>query len=549
MIIAAVTVVQALLLAWIIDGIFLRDKNLNDLLSQLIGFFLSGTLRLCVTWFQQKILTETGSKIKNGLRSRLIKYFHNDQIAASTGSVTGDLISLYGSQIDAITQYLVTYLPQLLRALAIPVIVLLFVFPLDLLSAIVFLITASLIPLFMMLIGNMTESAARRKWRQLSRMNAFFLDVIQGLTTIKLFGRVSYFLERINQISNDFRTGSMRVLRIAFLSALVMEMLTTLSTAVIAVEIGLRLLYDHITFSEAMFILIIAPEFYQPMRQLGSRFHIATEGLSAASKYTGYLSPESPKPVPFVKIVPDLKCMPIRFENIYAQYPERNEPALSGITFALPLKGLTVLVGPSGSGKSSLLALLLRFIDPVRGRIVTGDANIGNIAADSWRNRISWVSQDPYLFNRSIRENITIAKPEASWSDIVAASRTAQFDQVAENLHLGYDTVIGEQGIRLSAGERQRLALARVFLRNTPLVLLDEPTASLDSHTDTLIRNSVMQLAGDRTVLMVSHRPEITQQADQVIMLSGGRLVAEGTHDMLIKNNSTYREFIGRADG
>ncbi len=548
LLIAMVTVVQAFLLAMIVDLVFLRAKDLGDLTGELTGFFLLSTVRLLLTWLQQKKLTGIGSRLKYDLRSQLIKCVHQrGPIFPGTGQ-TGDLVSVYGSHIDAIVLYLVVYLPQLWRAAAVPIIILVFIFPLDLLSAFVFLVTAPLIPLFMMLIGSMTETVTRRKWLQLSRMGAFFLDVLQGLTTIKLFGRVEYFLRRIRQISESFRFTSMQVLRIAFLSALVMEMVTTISTAVIAVEIGLRLLYDRLPFSEALFVLIIAPEFYQPMRQLGSRFHTAVEGLTAAEKYIKFLSFTAAKPPESGILFPDLQNISLTFKRVSCKYPEKNEFALTNLTFSLPPKGLTVIVGPSGAGKSSLLALILKFIAPVEGEIMVGESNLDRIPVEKWRRNMSWISQDPYLFNRSVRENIALAKPEASFSEIVTAAKSAQFDSVADSLSRGYDTMVGEQGIRLSAGERQRLALARVFLRNTPLVIMDEPTASLDPHTDDLIQQAITALAADRAVLVVSHRLEIVNLAACTIMLSGGRLIGAGPHKNLMIMNQGYRAFIGSED-
>jgi ATP-binding cassette subfamily C protein CydD len=539
--VAALIVVQAFLLASVVDGVFLKGKDLAALRSELIGLFLAACVRLSISWLQQNSLSRTGARLKSDLRGRLTKHLHGlsgtDQAEA--------FMPLYEEQTDAIVQYLTGYIPQLTRAVGIPLVVLIFIFPLDILSAVVFLITAPLIPVFMMLIGSMTQTVARRKWRRLAQMNAFFLDVLQGLTTIRLFDRVTYFLGRIKQTSEQFRSGSMQVLRVAFLAALVMEMLTTLSTAIIAVEVGLRLLYDHMVFREALFILIIAPEFYQPMRQLGSRFHTAVAGLTAADKYTGFIASGAPAVQIKKQVKPDLKTATISFSDVSFGYPGKNDMVLEDITLQLPPRGLTVIAGPSGAGKSTLLSLMMRFIGPVKGNIRAGDTDIESFPADLWRSRISWVSQEPYLFNRTVHENIAMARPGATPEDIKKAAAAAHFDRVVERMPQGYDSLIGERGMLLSAGEKRRLALARVFLRDGPLVLIDEPTASIDALTNDLIIGAVKKMAAERTVLLVSHDTEIYDQASRVLLLSHGKIQADGDHKELMKKNDAYKKYIG----
>jgi ATP-binding cassette subfamily C protein CydD len=523
-------IIEAVYLSVITEKVFLQNRSLEDIFPELAGFFLISILRVLTSWQEQKRLSYTGSVLKTHLQSRLINRIHESGPSGLPENSAAELSTLYTGHVDAIVRYVTEYMPHLVRALVIPVVILVWIFPLDLITGFILLLTAPLIPLFMILIGSMTETATHRRWQQLARMRAYFFDVLQGLTTIRIFGRPGYFLERIRKTSEDFRSGSMRVLRIAFLSALVMELLTTISMAVIAVEIGLRLLYGSMIFRDAFFILILAPDFYQPMRLLGGLFHNAVAGSAAADRYERWLSSGEKQIVSPAENTGRAEAVPIRFENVSCRYPQRSEPALNAITITIPPVGLTVVSGPSGAGKSTLLALLMRFVEPMEGRILLGKTPLEDLHPRRWRRQTAWISQDPYLFNRTILENIALAKPGASRSEIESATRSAGLTEVIEQLPHGLDTPVGEQGLRLSAGERQRVALARVFLRNAPYVFMDEPTASLDPHTDYLIRRSIEVLSEDRLVMVISHRPEIKSKAALVLALSDGRLAAKDFH-------------------
>ena len=283
-------IVQAYYLSVITEKVFLKSHSLKDILPEMTGFFLISTLRILIAWIEQKRISSTGLVLKKDLQSRLIRRIHAYGPSSQLENSAAELSTFYTDGVNAIVRYVTEYIPNLIRALVLPAAILIWIFPLDLITGFILLLTAPLIPLFMILIGSMTETATRRKWQQLSRMRAYFLDVLQGLTTIRIFGRTGYFLERIKRTSEDFRSGSMQVLRIAFLSALIMELLTTISMAVIAVEIGLRLLYEGMIFREAFFILILTPDFYQPMRMLGGLFHNAVAGSAAADRFERRMS-------------------------------------------------------------------------------------------------------------------------------------------------------------------------------------------------------------------------------------------------------------------
>jgi len=436
------------------------------------------------------------------------------------------------------------------------------VFPLDLLSGVVLVLTAPMIPFFMVLIGSLANAQARRQWAQLSRMSAHFLDVLQGLTTLKVFGRSREQAQVIAQISDQFRDATMSVLRIAFLSALVLEMLATISTAIVAVEIGLRLLYGRIAFDQAFFVLILAPEYYLPLRMLGTRFHAGVSGVAAAGRIFQVLeTPPSLTSSPVASALQNGEVnspaiwlrgegsqsgtgREVRFENVCYAYADGERPALNGVSFAIQPGQKTALVGPSGAGKSTVVQLLLRFIEPTAGQIVVGDLPLAHIPTDSWRAQIAWVPQLPYLFAGNVADNIRLARPEASLDDVIRAAQLAHADEFIRALPAGYNTPIGERGARLSGGQTQRIAIARAFLKDAPLLILDEATANLDPDTEVLIQDAIRALLHGRTALVVAHRLRTVMDADQIVVLDGGRVMEIGAHGDLLARDGLYRRLV-----
>jgi len=319
-------------------------------------------------------------------------------------------------------------------------------------------------------------------------------------------------------------------------------MLATLSVAIVAVEIGLRLLAGGIGFEQALFLLVIAPEFYLPLRALGAKFHAGTEGKAAAERLFAVL--DMPISVEARHVVPLPSNLDIRFEDLHYAYGDR--PALDGLSFALEAGQRVALVGASGSGKSTTAALLLRFIAPDSGRIRVGDLDLQAIPPDEWRARIGWVSQSPYLFNATIAENIRLSKPEASDDELIAAARAASAHDFIEALPQGYATVCGERGQRLSGGQAQRIAIARAFLRDAPLLILDEATANLDPETEAEIDAAITRLMAGRATLMIAHRLKTVVRADRIVVLEAGRAVEQGTHAALLAASGVYRRLVER---
>lgn len=334
----------------------------------------------------------------------------------------------------------------------------------------------------------------------------------------------------------------MKVLKVAFLSALVLEIVATISIAIVAVEVGLRLLYGRMDFESALFLLILAPEFYLPIRLLGTLYHAGLEGVAAAERIFEILETPLTAPAILKEQCPDLSSATIRFQDVHYAYDNGNRPALNGVSFAIPPGQKIALIGPSGAGKTTISNLLLRFIHPDSGKILIGEDDLSTLAPEHWREKIGWVSQKPYLFHQSIAENIRLANPDAPMSNIIEAARQANIHEFIESLPEGYDTVAGEQGARLSGGQAQRIALARAFLKDAPFLILDEPTANLDPQLEAQIRQSLKKLMAGRTVLLIAHRLNTVLDADQIIVMAEGKIREQGTHQTLLKKGGLYRQ-------
>ncbi|MCC7448496.1 MAG: thiol reductant ABC exporter subunit CydD [Anaerolineae bacterium] len=531
---------QAYLLSRAVALVFIAHQTFADVGVYLVGLLVAAAIRAVLAWGSHVTGRHAATGIKAALRERLFAHILTLGPAYTRAERSGELVNTLTEGIEALDAYFSQYIPQLALAALIPLTILFAVFPLDALSGLVLLLTAPLIPIFMILIGSAAGILAQRQWTTLSRMSAHFLDVLQGLTTLKLFGRSRAQVAIIGQISDQFRVASLDVLRVAFLSALVLEMVGTISTAVVAVEIGVRLLDGRLAFEQAFFILVLAPEFYLPLRTLGIHFHAGTAGVTAAQRIFEVLE-TAPEVVPSGQNVP-IPTYAIRFDNVWYAYGHRY--ALTGVSFEVRAGERVALVGPSGAGKSTILSLLLRFIEPQSGLITVGGVPLRDVSLSAWRNQIMWVGPNPYLFNTTVADNIRLACPTASDSELNRAAQLAHADTFIQSFPQGYATIIGERGARLSGGQAQRIALARAFLKNAPILLLDEATANLDPTHEALIQESVAQLAQGRTVLFVGHRLSTVHHADRVIVLDGGRVVASGTHESLLHADGVYRQLV-----
>ncbi|MFJ3306103.1 thiol reductant ABC exporter subunit CydD [Streptomyces sp. NPDC086549] len=511
---AGLVIAQAMLIADVVVGAFQHGQSAGELHTPLLLLAAVAGGRALVSWLTELAAHRASAAVKSELRGRLLERAAALGPGWLSGQRTGSLVTLATRGVDALDDYFSRYLPQLGLAVVVPVAVLARIVTEDWVSAAIIVCTLPLIPLFMVLIGWATQSRTDRQWRLLSRLSGHFLDVVAGLPTLKVFGRAKAQAESIRRITGEYRQATMRTLRIAFLSSFALELLATLSVALVAVTIGMRLVHGDMDLYIGLVILVLAPEAYLPLRQVGAQYHAAAEGLAAAEEIFAVL--ETPVPESGTGAVPSGA---LAFEGVTVRYPGRSGDAVTDVSFAVEPGETVALVGPSGAGKSTLLTVLLGFVRPAEGRVRIGGADLADVDLEQWRSRIAWVPQRPHLYAGTIAENVRLARPEADDDAVRRALRDAGALEFVDALPEGPGTVLGEDGAGLSAGQRQRLALARAFLADRPVLLLDEPTAALDGATEAEVVAAVRRLAVGRTVLLVVHRPALLGVADRVVRL------------------------------
>ncbi|MFI0139566.1 thiol reductant ABC exporter subunit CydD [Streptomyces luteogriseus] len=512
---AGLVIAQAMLIAEVVVGAFQHRMAVSELGTPLLLLAAVAVGRALVGWLTELAAHRASAAVKSELRGRLLERSAELGPDWLSGQRTGSLVALATRGVDALDDYFSRYLPQLGLAVVVPVAVLARIVTEDWVSAAIIVGTLPLIPVFMVLIGWATQSRMDRQWRLLSRLSGHFLDVVAGLPTLKVFGRAKAQAESIRRITGEYRQATMRTLRIAFISSFALELLATISVALVAVTIGMRLVHGEMDLYIGLVILVLAPEAYLPLRQVGAQYHAAAEGLAAAEEIFEVL--ETPVPASGSTAVPEGA---LSFEGVSVRYPGRAADAVSNATFGVEPGETVALVGPSGAGKSTLLSVLLGFVRPAEGRVRVGDVDLADADLQQWHSRIAWVPQRPHLYAGTIAENVRLARPDADGDAVRRALRDAGALEFVDALTEGVDTVLGEDGAGLSAGQRQRLALARAFLADRPVLLLDEPTAALDGATEAEVVAAVRRLAAGRTVLLVVHRPALLEVADRVVRLA-----------------------------
>jgi ATP-binding cassette subfamily C protein CydD len=483
-----------------------------------LGAVVAG--RAVLAWARQAVATRAAATVRTQLRARLLAHvvrlgpgWLTEQKAPPCWSgpsagprSSGELATMTTRGLDALDGYFARYLPALVLAAAVPAIVLLRIFPADLVAGVTILLTLPLIPLFMVLVGLATQARNRRQFRLLARLSHHFLDVVGGLPTLKAYRRAAAQVRTVRAVTDEYRRVTMGTLRLAFLSSLVLELLATLSVALVAVGIGLRLLDGALDLRTALLVLILAPEAYLPLRQVGTHYHAAAEGLAAAEEVFAVL--ETPLPPHGTRT--DIPAGPLVVSAVTVSFPDRAGPVLDRFSLTVAPGEVVALTGPSGCGKSTVLHALLGFVPLSSGSVRLGGVDLADADPDAWRRRIAWVPQRPYLFAGTVAENITMRGS----ADPSGAARAAGLD-------LPLSTVVGDGGAGLSAGQRQRVALARALLRDAPVLLLDEPTANLDAGTEAGIVENLRRAAAGRTVVLAAHRPALLSLADRVVDLAG----------------------------
>lgn len=537
----ALAVLQADYLATIINGVFIDGLDLPQVKFWLGPLFLIMVARSLVVWLVEVTAHAMATGIKSELRQRILTCLLDLGPVYASSQQTGELVNVLVEGIENLEPYFAKFLPHLFTALLVPIVILTWVFPVDMTTGTILVLTAPLIPIFMILIGRMAEKLNKQQWETLSRLSAHFLDVLQGLTILKIFGRSIEQIQVIRRMSAEFRDTTLGVLKIAFLSALVLELVATISTALVAVTIGLKLLYSQMEFFQAFFLLLLAPEFYSPLRQLGSHFHAGMAGVAAAERIftilklgEGKVKMQGQQPFPCQEQVD------IVLKNIHYAYAEGTRPALQGISLEIQAGKKVALVGASGSGKSTLASLLLGFITPDQGNIYINGIELDHIKPADWLRHVAFVPQSPHLFTRTVADNIRLGKEDASLAAVIQAAKDAGAHEFIMSLPQGYDTLVGEGGQGLSGGQGKRLAIARAFLQDAPFLILDEATAGLDPQSEAVIEEALLRLQAGRTVLIIAHRLSTVYRADVIVVVNQGQVAESGKHEKLMSNKGLY---------
>ncbi len=560
-------IAQLVAVALAVAGVFLEGRTLDDVLPPLSAAFLLLAVRAVFVTLRELAARRSAERIVGALRGDLTGHLSCLGPTWLGQERSGEVAGLLVGGLETIEEYVTSYLPARWLSMVVPLLVLAVVALLDPPSVLVLLFTGPLLILLLVVIGGRTRAVTERRFLEMRTLSAFFLDILRGLPTLRMFGRSREQVENLRRVSGRYGDATMDVLGTAFQTSLVLEWGSTIAIALIAVEVGLRLLEGGIAFDRALAVLLITPEFFLPLRLLAIRFHVGTAGTAALARAFEILDEPAavaPPALAAAAVAPHGRAVDargadvraadtraalvappgIRFVAVSFTYPGREAPALDSVSIELPAGRSLALVGSSGAGKSTVASLLLRFIDPTAGRVEVDGRPLVGIPVATWRASLAWVPQRPHLFTGSIADNIRLARPDASDEAVVEAARAADAAGFIGRLPSGYGTAVGEAGVRLSGGQRQRVAIARAFLRDAPLLVLDEATSYQDEASEQAIREVIERLSMGRTVLVIAHRLRLAERAHQIVVLEAGRVVESGAPAELLAQGRAYRRLV-----
>ncbi len=519
---AVAVLLQAATLARIVARAF-DGVPLRSLWPEFALLVFAFALRGAFAWGMEIAGRRAAWSVLSELRLELVAKRLRSQPIAADGAGGAEIAAVAVQGVDALEGYFARYLPQVVLASVVPFLVIAWVAAVDWESALIMLLTLPLVPAFMWLIGRYTEQRTRERWLALRRLSSHFLDVVRGLPTLRALGRAGDEVAVLATVSERYRATTMETLRVSFLSGSVLELAATLGVALVAVTAGVRLVGGDLGLQAGLVVIVLAPELYLPFRRLGAEYHSSADGLAVAERMLALLDAPDAVPAGGSRRPPSPAEAPVRFERVSFSYPARPVAVLDGLDLELAPGEAVVLVGESGAGKSTVGALLLGLLEPGSGRISVGGVDLSSCDIEAWRRLVAWVPQHPTLLRGTVAENVRLGAPEAPDARVREAAALAGAHAFITGLPDGYATLVGDGERSLSPGERRRIGLARAFLRDAPLVILDEPTADLDPHSVATVSAAVDRLRSGRTMLLIAHRPELVRHADRVVHLAGGR--------------------------
>ncbi len=520
-------VAQAALLATAIERVLLHHATLADVTPQLVGLAAAFVARALCSWVGEAAAQRCGATVTSVLRRQLLRHALDLGPTWLAGERAGELSLAATRGTAALDAYFGRYLPQAVLAGLAPIGILAWVGWTDWVSLLILLGLVALVPVVMVLFGRRAAAETERQWRRLSSLSARFLDLVRGLPTLRAFGRSAQGRQEVAAATEGLRQTTMGTLRVAFLSALAMEFIAGIGTGLVAMVLGLRLLDGSVPLYTALAVLLVSPEVFLPLRRAGAEFHASTEGQAAAGRILDVLdepvtAPASAASAPPVPQPP----LPLSMTGVTVTFAGRTAPALDRFDLHLEAGEHVALIGPSGAGKSTVLAVLLGFVVPDAGTVAVAGTDLSTLEPAAWRRQVAWVPQRPHLFGGTIADNLRLGDPEADTGQLHRVLAAVGLADLVAALPAGLDTAIGDGGLAVSAGERQRLAIARAALRDAPLVLLDEPVAHLDRATEGHLREALAPWLEGRTVLVAAHRPELVGRIDRTVVLDGDAAVA-----------------------
>lgn len=543
--IGVMIVAQAYLLVTIIDGVFLQKQSFSEVLPLLGGLLFVFSLRTLFSYLSGRTGVKLGAQAKSFFRKALLKKYSRNPLQASLQGQSGQKVSMMMDAVDEMDSYFSSYIPQVIRSAFIPILILVIVFMEHVNTGLIMLITSPFIPIFMIVIGLQTKKKSEEQMDKLGEFSGRFLDTLQGLVTLKIFGQAKRQVELIKESSLGFRDATMEILKIAFTSSFMLELISMLSIGIVALEVALQLIiFDDITFYTAFLVLILTPEYYTGLKDLGSAFHNGQTSIGAAKKVMQELQQEEQAVEWGTEDLINHQPPQISIQQAGFSYGDE-QFSLHEIQAEIEPRANVAIVGKSGSGKTTLLHLLAGLLPVSEGKIYVNGKELPAYKEEEWFNQLSYISQHPYIFAGTISDNIAIgANKSVTRTDIKQAAEQAGIAEMINMLKDGYDTRIGEGGRGLSGGEMQRVALARAFLKRPSVIFFDEPTTGLDVHTEKVLQTSMEKLSERATVITVAHRLHTIKKADIILYLENGRLKASGTHDNLLQTVPDYRRMV-----